>query len=86
MPPIRFSTPKRRALLTASIFLNKEIISSYSHYIKKGLVYIIIIKPSNCQPCFCTKCTKLNTYALYNMRLVPLNKYRFLYCAYYCVY
>ena len=36
---------KRYALLTIFISLNKEIISPYSYYIKKGLVYIIIIDP-----------------------------------------
>ena len=42
MPPIRSSASKRRAFLTTSISLNGEIMSPYSHYIKKGLVYIII--------------------------------------------
>ena len=43
MPPIRFSTSKRHALLTTSISFNGEIISPYSRYIKKELVYIAII-------------------------------------------
>ena len=43
MPPIRFSSSKRCALLTTSIFFNGEIMSPYSRYIKKELVYIIII-------------------------------------------
>ena len=86
MPPIRLSMSKRRALLTASISLNREIISSYSYYIKKGLVYIIIIDPFSRQFSFYTKCTKLNTYALCNMRLVSLNKYIFLYYARYYIY
>ena len=45
MPPIRSSVFKRRALLTTSISLDGEIISPYSYYTKKGLVYIVIIKP-----------------------------------------
>ena len=45
MPPIRSSTFKCRALLTTSISLNEEIISPYSYYAKKGLVYIIITEP-----------------------------------------
>ena len=45
---ILFSVFKRRALLTASISLNGEIISPYSYYAKKGLVYIIIISPLTC--------------------------------------
>ena len=86
MPPIRLSASKRHALLTASIFLNREIISPYSYYIKKGLVCIIITDPFSRQPSFYTKCTKLNTYILYNMRLVSLNKYLFLYCTRYYIY
>ena len=43
MPPIRSSMSKRRAFLTISISLNREIISPYIYYIKKGLVYIAII-------------------------------------------
>ena len=43
MPPIRSSAFKYRILLTASISFNGEIISPYSRYIKKELVYIAII-------------------------------------------
>ena len=43
MPFIRFSTSKRRTLLIFSISFNKEIISPYAYYAKKGLIYIIII-------------------------------------------
>ena len=43
MPPIRSSTFKRRVLLTSSITLNREIMSPYSYYIKKGLVCVAII-------------------------------------------
>ena len=46
MPFIKLSILKRWALLAVSISLNREIISLYSCYIKKGLVYIIIISPS----------------------------------------
>ena len=77
---------KRRALLAASISLNGEIMSPYSYYAKKGLVYIIIMDLFSRQPSSCTKCTKLNTYILYNMHSVSLNKYAFLYCIYYCTY
>ena len=48
MPSIRSFTSKRRTLFTAFIFFNKEIISPYSYYIKKGLVYIVIINPFSC--------------------------------------
>ena len=43
MPPIRSFVSKRCTLLAAFISLNGEIISPYLRYIKKGLVYIIII-------------------------------------------
>ena len=65
---------KRYTLLAASISLNREIISPYSCYIKKGLVYIIIIDLSGRQPSSYTKYTKLNTCVLYNVHLVLLNK------------
>ena len=81
MPSIRSLISKRRALLAASILLNGEIISPYSYYIKKGLVYIAIISPSNRQPSFYFKYTKANTRLLYDMRSMPLNKYIF---HYYC--
>ena len=45
MPFIRLSMSKRRALLATSISLDGEIMSPCSRYIKKGLVYIIIINP-----------------------------------------
>ena len=86
IPPIRLSVFKRYALLAISISLNKEIMSLCSCYIKKGLVYIIIIDFSGRQPSFYAECTKLNTYILYNMRLVSLNKYAFFCCARYYTY
>ena len=79
MPPIKLSIFKRCAFLAASISLNREIISPYSCYAKKGLIYIIITDPSSCQFSFYTKCTKLNTYALCDIRSVSLNKYTFPY-------
>ena len=74
IPPIRLSVFKCYTLLAIFISLNKEIISPYSYYIKKGLVYIIIINPFSRQPFFYTKYIKLNTRMLYNVRLVLLNK------------
>ena len=52
--------------------------SPYSYYIKKGLVYIIIIDPFSRQPSSCTKYTKLNTCMSCNVRSVSLNKCIFL--------
>ena len=78
MPPIRFFALKRHTLFTTSIFLNKEIISPCSYYAKKGLVYIIITAPSSRQLPSCSKYIKVNTCLLYNVYLVPINKYIFL--------
>ena len=52
MPPIRSTASKRYTLLAVFISLDKEIISLYSYYIKKGLVYIIITDPFSRQPFF----------------------------------
>ena len=86
MAPIRLSMSKRRALLTISISLNREIMSLYSRYIKKGLIYIIITNPFSRQPSSYAKYTKLNTYMLCNIRSVSFNKYAFLYYTRYCTY
>ena len=86
MPPIRLFIFERHILLAASISLNKEIISPYSYYTKKGLVYIAIANPFSHQPSSCTECTKLNTCVLCNMRSVSLNKYTFFCCARYYTY
>ena len=77
MPLIRSLASMRYILLAASISLDSEIMSPYSCYMKKGLVYIIIIAFSNCQPSFYSKYTKANTCFLCNMRLVSTNKYTF---------
>ena len=77
MPFIRLSVFKCYTLLAISISLNKKIMSPYSYYTKKGLVYIIIINPFSRQPFFYIKCTKLNAYILYNIHSVSFNKYAF---------
>ena len=43
MPFIRSLTSVYYILLTASISLDSEIISPYFYYVKKGLIYIVII-------------------------------------------
>ena len=75
MPFIRSLASIYRILLTASISLNSKIISPYSYYAKKGLVYIIIIIPFSCQPSSYSKCTKANTCSLCDVCLVSINKY-----------
>ena len=70
MPPIRSSASKRRVYIIAVILSLGEIMPSYSCCKEKKLVYIVIIVPFNCQPSFYIKCTKLNIYLSYNIRLV----------------
>ena len=77
MPPIRSLASVRRVLLAISISLDGEIMSPYSYYMKKGLIYIAITAPFGRQPSSYFKCTKANTYSLCDMRLVSTNKYTF---------
>ena len=56
-----------RSKLVAIIFLLNKIMPVCSCCVEKGLVYIIIMALSSCQPSFYTKCIKLNIYALYNV-------------------
>ena len=77
MPPIRSLASVYYILLAISISLNSEIMSLYSYYAKKGLVYITIIALFNCQPSSYSKCTKANTCLLCDMCLVSTNKYIF---------
>ena len=79
MPFIKSSTFKRYTFLTIFISLNREIISPYFYYAKKGLIYITITDPFSCQPSFYTKYTKSNTCALCDVCLVSFNKYAFFY-------
>ena len=74
MPAVRLLIFECYALLTSFIAYNSEIMSPYSCYVKKGLVYIVIADLSNYQPSSYSKCTKSNIYALYNVRSVSLNK------------
>ena len=78
MPFIRFLVSKRRAHIVAVILLLSEIMPTYSCYILKGLVYIIIIAPLGRQLFSYAKCIKLNMRLSYNIRLVSNAKYAFL--------
>ena len=51
---------------------------TYSRYMLKGLVYIIIIALLGCQPSSYTKYTKLNMRLSCNIKLVFNIKYTFL--------
>ena len=70
IPLIRFLASKRRTYIVAVILLFSEIMPTYSCYILKGLVYIIIIALLGCQPSSYTKYTKLNICLFCNIRLV----------------
>ena len=78
MPFIRSLASKYRTYIVAVILLLSKIMPTYSCYVLKGLVYIIIIAPLGYQPSFYTKCTKLNICLFYNVRLVFNTKYMFL--------
>jgi hypothetical protein len=83
MPFIKSIVFKCCALLTTYISLNGEIISLCSYCIKKGLVYITLIAPFSRQPSFYSGCIKANTYLLYDVYSVPLNKCIYLTVHYY---
>ena len=70
MPPIRSLASKHRTHVVAVILLFSKIIPTYSRYMLKGLVYIIIIAPLSRQPSSYTKCTKLNMHSSCNIKLV----------------
>ena len=70
IPPIRSLVSERLARyskLVAVILLLNKIMFTYSHCMEKGLVYIIIIALSSCQPSLYTEYIKLNMCTLYNI-------------------
>ena len=75
MPFVRSLASKRRVYIIAVIFLFSKIMPTYSCYVLKGLVYIIIIAPLGRQPFFYAKCTKLNMHLSCNIRSVSNTKY-----------
>ena len=77
MPFIRSLASKRRAYIIAVILLLSKIMPTYSCYVLKGLVYIMIIAPLGRQPSFCAKCTKSNIRLSCDIRLVFNAKYMF---------
>ena len=82
MPPVRFSASKRTACyfkLVAVILLLGKIIPTYSYYIEKGLVCIMIMAPLGRQPFFCIKYTKLNMCLSCDVKLVSDAKCMFFY-------
>ena len=78
MPSVRSLVSKRTAhcfKLVAVILLLGKIISTYSYYVEKGLVYVIIIALFSRQPSSYTKYTKLNIYSSCDIRLISNTKY-----------
>ena len=80
MPAVRLTVFKYYTFFISSIALNSKIMSPCSYCVKKGLVCIIIADLFGCQSSSCSKCIKLNTCILYNVRLVSFNKYTFFAC------
>ena len=83
IPPIRSSASKRRACVVAVIFLLSKIMPTYSRYVLKGLVYVVIIAPLGCQLSFYIKYTKSNMRLSCDVKLVSNAKYTFF--IYFCV-
>ena len=77
MPPVRSLASERRAYIVAVILLLSKIMPTCSCCVLKGLVYIAIVAPLNCQPFFYIKCTKLNMRSSCDVKLVFNAKYAF---------
>ena len=81
MPPVKSLVFKRTACyfkLVAIILLLNKIMPTYSYYMEKKLVYIIIITSLGRQPSSYTKYTKSNMRLSCNVRLVFNTKCIFL--------
>ena len=70
MPFVRFLVFKRHICIIAVILLLSKIMPTYSCYMLKELVCVVIIAPLGRQPSFYTKCTKLNIRSSCNIRLI----------------
>jgi hypothetical protein len=75
MPPIRYSLSNYYNRLVTTILSLGVIISSYSRYIEKKLVYIAIAALSGYQPSSYAKCTRANIRLSCNVRSVSNAKY-----------
>src|SRR6266700_1365578 len=62
-------------ILIILILSISKVIPSYSHYIKKGLIYIIITALSSRQPLFYTKYIKVNMHLSCNIYSISAAKY-----------
>ena len=77
MPFVRSLASKRHAYVIVVTFSLSEIMPTSFYCVLKGLVYIVIVAPLSCQPFSCVKCTKLNIYLFYDIKLVFNTKYMF---------
>ena len=77
MPFIRSLVSKYYIKLVSTIILLGEIIPSYSYYVKRRLLYIVIAAPFSCQLFFYAKCTRANMRASYDICLVSNAEYMF---------
>ena len=78
MPFIKSLVSKRTTYcfkLVAIILLLSKIMPTYSCYMEKGLIYIIIIAPLSHQPSFYAKYIKLNIRLSCDIKLVSNTKY-----------
>jgi len=80
MPPQQ-SLPQaqRHARIVAVILSLSEVMPSYSHCAKRGVICVAIAAPSSRQPSSCSKCTSANMQSSCNVRSVSDVKYTFLY-------
>ena len=65
---------QRYTYIVILILLTRIIIGPYSRYSKKGLIYIIIVAPSSCQPSSYSKCIIFNI-CYYNIFSIFNSKY-----------
>ena len=75
MPFIRSLVSKHCAYIVLVILLLGKIMPIYFYYIKKKLVYIIIIALFGRQPSSYIKCTKLNMRLSCNIKSISNTKY-----------
>ena len=85
MPPIRSSASGRYNKLITLIISISKVMPSYSCYIKKGLVYIIIAAFFGRQPSSYAECTKVNMCSSCNIYSVFNAKYVCLLTLYSCL-
>ena len=78
MPFIRSLASKCYTYIITTILLLGKVMLLYFHYKEKKLIYITIIVLFSCQLSSYVKCTKLNIYLSYNIKLIFNTKYAFL--------